>query len=144
MKFKHFTMALLLAATMASCGGASQAQQETAEVDTTEVALDSELPISDAWPYVPSEIGDCYIGERVLKSNGVSEWCEITFYSDGNCELKTKDTSAKGTFGGTINEEGAYKIIANLSDGETLIFEGDQSHLEADDDNVRYDLSQEM
>lgn len=91
----------------------------------------------EARKYEPSAYGDCYIGQRIRVPNTSGMWCEITFYPGGTCELKTQQSSLKGTFTGTIKGS-KYKIEVKFNNGEEYDFIGTQSKLVADDGLVKY------
>lgn len=91
----------------------------------------------EARKYEPSAMGDCYIGQRIRVPNTTGMWCEITFYPEGNCELKMEKSSLKGTYTGTIKGS-KYKIEVKFNNGEEYDFIGTQSKLVADDGLVKY------
>lgn len=164
MKTKYFIFgtATLLAISVASCGNNNKndgadsvdltdttlhdsvivSQSDAQEATTDKVASDEAT--AESKKYVPtSPYGDCYIGQRIHVPTDTGIWCEITFYPDGMCELKTKDLSLKGTFSGTVNGS-KYDISVKLSDGEEYDFVGSKSELIADDGLIKYVVNQEM
>lgn len=154
MKINHFLAALLIGGGLTSCGGgsnnASQTDLLTADsavtvIDTIATTAPGSEQASDetGQKYVPSSIGDCFIGERIRVPNDSGLWCEITFNPDGTCVLKTENESFSGTFSGTVNGDD-LKIAVRFSNGEEYDFVGTKTNLVADDGLVKYVVSLEM
>lgn len=138
---------LLMAGALTSCGGSDKAvQNDSQAADSVEVAAEPEdtAVVAEAGEkYVPSAIGDCFIGERIRVPNDSGVWCEITFNSDGTCLLKTESESLGGTFTGTVSGDD-LKIAVRFSDGQEYDFIGTKTDLVADDGLFKYVVSLEM
>lgn len=163
MKFKIFslTVAALMVMGMTACGSSAHKSDTTDSATDTLVAQSDEAKSidsveeassddasdtkdsNDSKKYVPDEYGDCYIGERIRIPNDSGLWCEITFYPDGNCELKMENSSLKGTFTGEVKGS-EYNIAVKFSNGEEYDFVGTKSKLVADDGLMKYVVEHEM
>ena len=157
MKINHFLAVLLLGGTLTSCGGSSNnaSQTDSLTTDSATTVIDTVATDTTSAPgleqavdetgqkYVPSSIGDCFIGERIRVPNDSGQWCEITFNPDGTCVLKTENNSLSGTFNGTVNGD-VLKIAVRFSNGEEYDFVGTKTNLVADDGLVKYVVSIEM
>ena len=157
MKINHLLAALLIGGALTSCGGSSDNASQTDSLTTdsaatvadtiatdTTSAPEPEQAVAEAGQkYVPSSIGDCFIGERIRVPNDSGPWCEITFNPDGTCVLKTENDSLSGTFSGTVNGDD-LKIAVRFSNGEEYDFVGTKTNLVADDGLVKYVVSLEM